>query len=359
MNNPNVDEELLTAENETYKCPSCGANLKYEPSNNGLKCDYCGFELNMSGQTSTEENDFLKADNHQKWDNTVQKAVCKNCGAHNVIEKTTLSSKCPFCDSPMIISVEEFEGLKPDRVIPFKIDMETARQNYKAWIKKRFYVPSNLKKDIPNPTSNSIYVPTWTYDSESFSQYKGRLGKRYTVTVGSGKNRRTVTKIRWYHISGVHHKSIDDILICSGNKISQKEIDKITPFDTNNSYVFDNRYLAGHTAEHYNVTVQEGWKQAQNIINEQIKSEILRKYHYDVVDYLNFTPVYTNIKYKYVVLPVWLSSYNYKNKKYHYLVNGETGKISGNYPLSIWKILFTVLLVSTIFIGLILFLMNY
>ena len=89
-----LEEELLTAENETYKCPSCGANLKYDAANNGLKCDYCGFELSMDGETSTVENDFLSVDNHQKWDNSVQKAVCQNCGAHSIIEKTTLSLNC-------------------------------------------------------------------------------------------------------------------------------------------------------------------------------------------------------------------------------------------------------------------------
>ena len=220
-----------------------------------------------------------------------------------------------------------------------------------------YWLLSAIKKNIPNPTNNSIYIPTWTYDSQSFSEYKGRLGKRYTVTVGSGKNRHTVTKIRWYRISGVHQKNIDDIVICSGDKIKQEQLDKIQPFDTNNSFVFDDRFLSGHTAEHYNITVQEGWKSAQEIISQQIKAEILSKYHYDVVDYLKFNPVYTNIKYKYVVLPIWLSSYVYKNKKYHYLVNGETGKIEGNYPKSIWKILFTVLAFIVIFIGIILFFM--
>lgn len=345
MNNPNVEEELLTAENEIYKCPSCGANLKYEAANSGLKCDYCGYELNMKGETSDIENDFLSVDKHQKWGENVQTAICKNCGSHNVIESSTISFNCPFCNSPTIILVEEFEGLKPDRVIPFKIDLKTANQNYKNWIKKKFFAPNNVKKNIPNPINSSIYLPSWTYDSESFSEYRGRLGKHYTVTVGSGKNRRTVTRTRWFRISGVHKKTIDDILICSGNKIRQEDLDKISPFDTNNSYVFDDRYLAGHSAEHYNIPVDKGWDVAQNIIKQEIRSEILNKYIYDVVDYLNFTPVYTNIKYKYVVLPVWLSSFTYKNKKYHYLVNGETGKISGNYPKSVWKILFVTLLV--------------
>ena len=357
MNNPNVDEELRCAENEVYKCPSCGANLKYDAANNGLKCEYCDFELNMSGEKSSVENDFLSIENHEKWGNVIQTATCKNCGAKNVIEKSTLSLNCPFCNSPMLISCDEFEGLKPDRVIPFKIDMENANNNYQLWLKKKLYAPTKLKKEIPYPINSSLYIPTWTFDSDSFSSYKGRLGKHYTTTVGSGKNRRTVTKTRWYRISGVHRKTIDDILICAGKKIKQNELDKLAPFDTNNSYVFDNRYLAGHSAEHYEVSVKDGWKEAQNILKNQIKNEILRKYNYDVVDYLDFVPVYTNIKYKYVILPIWVSNFNYKNKKYYYLVNGETGKISGNYPLSIWKILFTVFICLALFIGLILFFM--
>lgn len=359
MTNPNVDEELLHADNEIYKCPSCGANLKYDAENSGMKCEYCGFELNMSGEISDVENDFLSLEKHPKWGENVQIAVCKNCGSNNIITSSTISFNCPFCNSPTIISIEEFEGLKPDRVIPFKIDVKIANENYKKWLKKKFFAPNNIKKDIPNPINNSIYVPSWTYDSESFSEYKGRLGKHYTVTVGSGKNRRTVTRTRWFRISGVHKKNIDDILICSGNKISQKELDKIAPFDTNNSFVFDDRYLAGHSAEHYIIDVQDGWNNAKVIIKEQIKREILNKYIYDVVDYLNFTPVYTNIKYKYVVLPIWLSHFTYKNKVYHYMSNGETGKISGSYPLSVWKILLTILICLAIIVCFVLFVMYY
>ena len=357
MQNQNVDEELHTAKNEVYKCPTCGANLKYNATNNGLKCDYCDFELNLSGEKSTDENDFLSVDKHEKWGNIVNSAICQNCGAKNIIEKDTLSFNCPFCDSPMVISNEEFNGLKPDRVIPFKIDMDTANKNYQLWLKKKLYAPSKLKKEIPYPINSSIYIPSWTYDSESFSTYRGRLGKHYTTTVGSGKNRRTVTRTRWFRISGVHQKNIDDILICSGNKLKQNQLDQISPFDTNNSYVFDNRFLAGHSAEHYEMSVQDGWKSAQVIINKQIRNEILRKYNYDVIDYLDFTPVYTNIKYKYVILPVWLSNFTYKNKKYHYLVNGETGKISGNYPISIWKVLITVFVCLAFLIGILLFFM--
>lgn len=350
----NVQEEIIQ-EVKDCKCPQCGANMNYNAESEGLKCDYCGFSLNLNGETSSVENDFLSANVEDNWKEDAQTASCPNCGSKNVVDRETISCVCPFCNTPLMFNLEELKGAKPDRVIPFKISNQMALENYKKWLKKKFYVPSKLKKDIPNPVQSGVYIPSWTFDTNSFSNYKGRLGKTYTTTVGSGKNRRTVTRVRWFRISGVHQKTVDDILICSGKQLSQNDLEKISPFNTNDSYVYDNRYLAGHVAEHYQLDLKDGWSKAQNIIRTQIRSEILSQYYYDRIDYLEFTPVYTDIKYKYVLVPIWISHYIHKNKKFIFYVNGESGKISGKYPVSVLKVLMTVVLIAALIIGVLLF----
>lgn len=352
--NENVLEEI--SEVKDCKCPQCGANMVFDADVEGLNCNYCGYSLNLNGEKSKAENDFLTAEIEDNWKEDAQIAHCPNCGSQNIVDKDTISCVCPFCNTPLMFSVEELKGAKPDRVIPFKISKEEAINCYVKWIKNKLYVPSKLKKSIPNPIQNSVYIPSWTFDTNSFCTYKGVLGKTYTTTVGSGKNRRTVTRVRWFSIRGVHQKNVDDILICSGKQLTQNELQNLAPFNTNDSFIYDNRFLAGHVAEHYNLDLKDGWKQAQNIIKNQIRMEILSKYSYDRINYLEFTPVYADIKYKYVLVPIWISSYSFKNKKYSFYVNGETGKITGKYPISIIKVLATIFIVLAIIIAIIYFL---
>ena len=115
-------EELEESKNEIYKCPSCGANLIYKPETQSLYCEYCDYTLALEGTHSTEENDFFNTIKSTINNDEVKKASCKNCGAVIIIDKQDITTKCPFCDTSIVLAIDEINGLKPDRVIPFKID---------------------------------------------------------------------------------------------------------------------------------------------------------------------------------------------------------------------------------------------
>ena len=340
---PNDEVRL---ESELYECPTCGANLKFLPEKEALYCEYCEMTISLKGEASNEELDFHEnCDKKVKdWDSETKVVHCDNCGANNVISKYEITSNCPFCGSASVVDANELVGEKPNRVIPFKISKADVHTNYKKWLKKKFFVPRKIKKDIPNPLLSGVYIPSWTYDTKTFSTYEGRLGKRYTRTVGSGKNKRTVTEIRYFRVNGSHQVKHDDILVCSGTKLQQPVLDSLAPYDTNNSYVYDERYLAGFSAEHYKFTLKEGWFIGKKKADILIRNQILSKYNYDVVDYLNVHTSYHEIKYKYVILPVWICIYKYNKKDYTFMVNGETGKIVGKTPVSPLKVVLVVLL---------------
>lgn len=349
-----IEKEAL---HDIYECPSCGANLKYSPDEEALLCEYCKKVISLKGESSEEELDFLS--NAEKdtndWAEETVIVGCDNCGARNVVSKKDITSHCPFCGSAAVIKVDELVGEKPNRVIPFKIGKEGVIKAYKYWIKKKLFAPSKVKKEIPNPILNGVYIPTWTYDTDTISAYNGRLGDRYTVTVGTGKNRHTETRIRYFYIKGVHSTSLDDILVCSGKKLEQSVLDKLSPYDTNASYVYDERYLAGFAAEHYDLSLKNGWEVAKKKAKKVIEREILSKYSYDLVDYLNVNTTFDEITYKYVILPVWICNYSYNNKKYQFIVNGETGKIIGKAPVSPIKVSILVLVIILVIIGILLF----
>lgn len=344
------DLEELIADSEDYSCPSCGAPIKFDPATSTLECSYCGFRHEFSGQTSDMEFDLdgdeSKLDN--TWSNETKTVKCEGCGALNVVDLDGLTNTCPFCGSHMVIETEELSGIKPHRVIPFKLAIEEAKKVYISWVKKKFFTPSKIKKSKIEVTINGVYLPMWTFDTKTFSSYTGRLGKYYTKTVGSGKNRRTVTETRWFRISGNINVNFDDLLVNAGKQITQKEIDSIAPFSTNNSFIYDKKFLAGFSAEHYQLSLKDGFENARRIAIPIIEQHILSRYVYDVKGEVVFTPAFMDNKYKYVLVPIWIGNYTYKGKNYRFLINGETGKLNGKAPVSILKVTLTVLLVLVI-----------
>lgn len=338
-----LDEANIEAAN--YSCPNCGAPVKYSPEKGVLICEYCNSNVEVDKVKTNEEFDFFdgKVDDSE-WNKEAKVVHCDNCGANNVYDSNEISVTCPFCGSNQVVETDELAGIKPNRVIPFKQGNNIIDQNYRTWLKKKFFAPIKVKKEIPNLILSGVYLPVWTFDTNTVSQYNGKLGKRYTRTVGSGKNRRTVTEIRYFLINGTKTLKFDDLIINAGSKIAQEEINKIAPFDTNNSFKYERSFLAGFSSEHYVVRLNNGWENAKIRMNAVIKNSILSGYNHDVVSYLNVSTTYHNIKYKYVLIPVWIGIYRYANNEYRFLANGETGKVTGKTPISALKVTLTVLL---------------
>lgn len=327
---------------DKIKCSTCGASLVFSPDIGALKCEHCGNTVDITDKTIAEEKDFFSV-NEDEWSGEACAYKCDSCHAVTVFPQGEIAGNCPFCGASIVIAPHELTGVKPNAVIPFGITLNQAKDCYKRWIKKKLYAPRKLKKDFVADATNGIYVPCWTYDTTTSSTYIGKFGEYYYVTVGSGKNRRTVRRTRWYTVSGVYDDAFDDIVIESGDKISQKQLQSVMPFSTKNAVKYDSGYLAGFRAERYSQGVKECYERAKSVMDAYIRRMIIARYHPDVVSYLNVSTTYSNITYKYLLLPVWLCSFNYRGKSYGFMVNGETGKTKGKAPVSWLKVLLTVL----------------
>ncbi len=330
---------------DDYSCPSCGADLAYDPKSGKLVCDHCGNSESISSVSTNHERDFFSGVSEDNfWQEEAISYECESCGAVTVMNKGEIAGHCPFCGSVKVISVKDQAGIKPTAVIPFAFDKKDAEAYYRKWIKNKLFAPSKVKKNFEPNSVNNIYVPCWTYDTVSASSYYGRVGKYYTVVVGSGKKRRTERRIRWYTVSGSYDRSFDDLAIEASSFIDQQRFEKIMPYDTNHAYDYDGRYLAGARAERYRVGIADAFDIAKVKMHSVIKSEIISKHNADVVDYMNVNVTYKEVRYKYVLLPLWVCSFAYNKKKYDFFVNGQTGKTSGKAPVSPWRVLVAVLL---------------
>lgn len=343
-------EYELKVETEISKCPACGGNMVFDPERQTLYCEYCGSTQNIARGGLARETDIRQAFDKDEETQTEEEVVftCDNCGAKVVLGKNETATECPFCGTGHVQISEVLKGIKPSAVAPFKIGLTRAHQITKDWAKKKFFAPNNFKKNLKPENLRGVYAPCFTFDSKTSSSYYGRIGIHHTRVVGSGKNKRIETYTVWKNIHGNFYYNFNDVLVSAGQKIDQDKIDRLSPFDTDNSKVYDEGYLLGFVAYHYDRGIEETWSQAREEMDGKLRKLILAEYHYDVLDYLNVSTQHDCVTYKYVMLPVYVGNFNYKKKLFNFFINGETGKIKGKTPKSPWKIIFTVLLGAAI-----------
>ena len=341
----------------TAKCNGCGANMIFDPETQMLKCPHCGSVRDFEKSNKVEEIDILKAFGEgESWKSENSVYRCENCGAVVVLSVGQTATKCPYCETSHVVKSEETAGIKPNAVYPFTLTQNSALEFSKKWAKSKLVAPRKFKKNLSAENFRGVYQPSFTFDSDTQSYYHGRIGKRYTRVVGSGKNRRTETYIVWRSISGTYNEFFNDVLINGDDSYSQKILDKISPYDFSTIKVYNDEYLTGFMAKRSSRKIESCWNDAKARIDGAIRRSILSRYVYDVVDYLNVSTTHNEVTYKYVLLPVYLLNYRYGKKLYSVHINGNTGKVAGNLPVSPLKVLLAIVL-GVVLVGLLGFLM--
>jgi DNA-directed RNA polymerase subunit RPC12/RpoP len=331
-----------------YECKGCGADLEFDASTQALKCQYCGSTeiLEVEYKDATEHDFFASPPPYEGWGEGVASVTCESCGATIAIDKK-IAGNCAFCETPYVKKAEQHQNIiRPEHMVPFKVDNKKAFQLFKQWIGKGFFRPSALKKMHTLKQLHGVYMPFWTYDAKTYSQWSAMSGYYYYVnetyyeTVGNQRVAKTrqVQKIRWVPSSGSRHDFYDDVLICASRGVDYNLVHKIYPFHLNQLVPYKKEYLSGWMAEEYAIDVRGGWsvakKQVEGWETQKCGSEVPGDTHRDLRVYTYFN----TITYKHILLPIWVASYHYKKKVYKFLINGQTGEVQGYAPISWLKV---------------------
>ncbi|WP_411029160.1 DNA helicase PriA [Spongiimicrobium sp. 3-5] len=340
---------------ENKSCANCGAELNYKPGSHQLKCEYCGYEEFIEqAKSSFEELElqhYLKVVGDNKFTETIDLLHCKNCGANQHVEENYKSLRCVYCSEPLIKEDVEKEGwILPGALVPFQLDTKKARGIFKEWVRGIWFAPNKLKRAALDPEGvHGLYVPYWTFDADLYATYQGQRGDYYyetqTYNTKNGRRTRQVRKTRWSSASGSVNGFVDDILISASQTKERKIPLKIAHWNLKELVVFNTKYLAGFVTEKYTISLKEGHhrsfqeskKIAYNWIRQDIGGDTQRINHADIK--------LSDETFKHVLLPIYLSAYKYNGKEYNFYINGQTGKISGTFPYSFWKIFFLILFV--------------
>lgn len=339
-------------------CKNCSAKLKFAPGTTSLKCEYCGAENAIEiKQEAIEEIDFLTfIDNSYQAAEKIEVATvsCNACGAETSMKENVVSDMCPFCANPLVVKEGTTRSiLKPKSLLPFKIDGKKSLELFKSWINGLWWAPGNLKKYATQSEKLSgMYVPYWTYDTNTTSSYSGERGddyqetETYTSTDSSGNEttqERTVTKTRWSYASGTVYDSFDDVLVLGSNTLPRKISESLEPWDLENLIPFDEKFITGFKTESYQVDVKAGFEDAKTKMDPVIEQTIKKDIGGDHQQISSKSVSYNDITFKHILLPLWISAYRYNDKVYRFLINARTGEVQGERPYSWIKITAAIL----------------
>jgi predicted RNA-binding Zn-ribbon protein involved in translation (DUF1610 family) len=347
-------------------CNACGSEMVYDPAKQMMLCNHCGNSQGMPKDSDRvvehSYSECLDLDSQETGFGTESKVFhCNNCGAETAVSPETVNFECPFCASTNVNEEAQAQRvIRPAGILPFKISRQVALEKFRVWIKKGFFSPSKLKRLARLEKIHSVYLPFWTYDADTRSQWTALSGHHYYVTETSTNSKgetqtKQVQKTRWVPAGGYYARHFDDVLVLGSHGLTQQFSERIFPFNLEEVVNYDSRFILGHESEIYQKDVNEGLQVAEGIMDSEIRSAVVRQIPGDTYKNLNINTHKSGVTFKHILLPIWIAAYKFNNKVYKFLVNGQTGKISGKKPISVGKVILVIGIVAAI-IGAIVFL---
>lgn len=359
--NQSIDIMLEKTEEETNKkCPNCAATIVYDPETRGMLCEFCGYKKQLpmpEGGQSVSELDFESAETGESfnWGAEKKVVVCSNCSGESIYDALETAAVCPFCGSTSVMPSASEKSMAPGGVCPFEIPVKKAGGLFTTWLNKKIFTPTKAKQQAKPDKFAGVYLPYWTFDTMTSSSFRGRAGYDKTVIV----NNKATIRTDWKPVSGMYQEFIDDFTVVGSSKNANSGVRRAEPFDFTKLVPYRPELVAGFVAERYSIGLKDAWTSAQESIRTRLYSSIDRHirttWHANRADSIQFATVFQNIKYKYILIPVWISSFTYKGKIYQFVVNGQTGKVGGRAPISPLRVAIAILIALGI-IGLIAYL---
>ena len=323
----------------TYKCPGCGAPLEYTPGTDALVCRYCGTEVKVEDIKQTEPYEY-KVENHTDQDREERSSfhgyTCQSCGAQLLVDDNTTATVCCYCGSSALIQ-ERLEGvLKPAGVIPFKINRDQAKEQFRKWLCTGIFTPSVFKKTATLENIRGIYVPFWLYDYKAEAKVTAECTKVHTERRGDTEYTHTDYYMVEREGTGIYEK----VPVDASEKMPDDMMDMMEPYNYSEMKEFELPYLSGYESEKYNYESND--EQMAGRVENRVNTYIFQDVKDSIVGYTTTRFLKTDVslfrkKAVYALLPVWMVTYRYKGENKSFAINGQTGKQVGNLPNSFGK----------------------
>lgn len=323
-----------------YKCPCCGGAIEFDSSLQKMKCPYCDTEFDVDTLKSLD--DVLDGHDETEWETTAGgewedkeadglcSYVCNSCGGEIVCDENTAATSCPYCDNPVVMTGKLSGILKPDYIIPFKLDKNAAKTGLLNHLKGKKLLPKIFKDSNHIDEIKGVYVPFWLFDTNVSADMRYKATR---VRVWSDR-KYDYTETSFYSVRRGGSMAYERVPVDGSSKMADDIMESIEPFDFKDAVDFKTAYLAGFFADKYDVTAQQSTERA----NERIKRSTEQIIADTVHGYASVIPDGANVRFsggiaKYALYPVWILNTTWQGKKYMFAMNGQTGKFTGNLPV--------------------------
>ena len=357
-------EEYSADKQHAFPCQQCGAELNFQPGTESLACNHCGH----SHQIKQSLSPIVEYDFHSTVKElpgaAKQKVViaidCHACSAEFEFDSNIHADQCPFCGSSIVTDASEHKQIQPESLLPFAIDQSEADSCYKKWLNNLWFAPNKLKRYAKKEKKlNGIYVPYWTYDSNTTTHYSGQRGTHYqvpktvSVVVNGKRTTRTqmVTKVRWTPASGVVQRNFDDILIYATDSLPRSMARELAPWDLGELKPYQEEYLSGFQSEVYKVELDKGFDIAKDRMHPVIRNDIRHDIGGDQQRIHSANTQYRHIRFKHILLPFWVAGFRFRSRTFQFIVNGRTGEVQGDRPYSWVKITAAIIALGILVAG--------
>lgn len=350
-----------------YKCPCCGGAIEFDSSLQKMKCPYCDTEFDMETLKSYDEGLKQEKEDDMSWDKNsgedwqegetdgMKVYVCQSCAGEIIADETTAATSCPYCGNPVIMK-GQFQGdLRPDYVIPFKLDKKAAKEGMMKHLKDKRLLPKPFKNENHIDEVKGVYVPFWLYNTTADADIRYRATKVRTWSDSEYRYKET----KYYSVLRSGNIAFERVPADGSSKMPDDLMESIEPFRFSEATDFQTAYLAGYLADRYDVTAEE----CEERVNKRIKESTERAFRSTVTGYTSVMPENTSMVLrdgvtKYALYPVWILNTTWKDQKFIFAMNGQTGKFVGNLPMDMGAFVRWFVLTGGI-AGLITFLITY
>ena len=338
-----------------YKCPCCGGAIAFDSSIQKMKCPFCDTEFEMEALQGYDQDLKNEGKDNLDWNTNagtrwtedeetgLRSYICSSCGGEIIGDAYTAATECPYCGNHAIM-MEQFKGsLKPDYVIPFKLDKEAAKAKYKEHLNK-FLLPKVFKDENHIDEIKGIYVPFWLFDSEADADIRYRA----TRTRAWSDSKYDYLETSYYSIYRAGMLGFEHVPVDGSTRMADDLMESVEPYDFSEVVDFQTAYLSGYFADKYDVSAEDSVARA----NERVKNSTEDAFRETVHGYATVNTESASVrlhdgKTKYAFYPVWLMNTTYKGERFTFAMNGQTGKFVGNLPTDkgkFWK--FTALIAA-------------
>ena len=327
---------------QQYKCPNCDGTIEFDTGSQNMKCPYCDaeFELETLQQYDAELKE--QPEDNMTWDtaagsqwqegeaDSLRSYICNTCGGEVVADETTGASECPFCGNPVIMTGQFAGNLKPDLVIPFKVDKKAAIAALQNHYKGKVLLPKVFKDENHIREVKGLYVPVWLFDTDADAYVRYKATRTRVWSAGDYD----YTETSFYSVTRAGGIGFANVPVDGSTKMDDALMESVEPFHIDEAVDFQTAYLSGFLADKYDVDAEASIQRA----NERIKRSTEDAFASTVIGYTTVTPVSTNIslqngRSRYALYPVWILNTQWNGQKFTFAVNGQTGKTVGNLPM--------------------------